>query len=145
MVICVVPEPAGPVGPGALAAAALLLVTSHGYVDAAEQVERNAQHAEVRDLVGFDVLCRTPGMDSDTAERVCRAALRATADDAARLLRDRADVDWDLALVAIGSAVRVVRAPGKPGALHRRTVRAVAAPTTSAIDVPTAPPTVRAS
>jgi hypothetical protein len=128
-----------------MAAAALLLVTSHGYLDAAEQVERSAQHADVRDLVGFDVLCRTPGMDSATAEHVCRDALRAAADDVAELLRHRADLDWDQALAAIGSAVRVVRAPGKSAALRHRTTRAVAVPTTSAIAVPAAPPTVRAS
>jgi hypothetical protein len=128
-----------------MAAAALLLVASHGYLDAAEQVERSAQHADVRDLVGFDVLCRTPGMDSATAEHVCRDALRAAADDVAELLRHRADIDWDQALAAIGSAVRVTRAPRTSAALRQSTSRAVAAPTAAAIDVPTAPPTVRAS
>jgi hypothetical protein len=124
-VLRAVAEPVGPTGPSALATAALLLVTSRGYSDAADRVEQWAKHADVRSMVGFDMLCHAPGMDAESAERVCRGALCAAVGDVAEWSRQHSDLDWDQAIVTIGSAVRLGReesTPLAPG--RRRTARA---------------------
>jgi hypothetical protein len=90
-------------------------------------------------MVGYDMLCRAPGMDAESAERVCRGALRAAAADVTDWSRQQADLDWDQAIVTIGSAVRIGResAPLAPG--RRRAVRAAkptpAKPPAEVIDV----------
>lgn len=122
-VLRAVAEPVGPSGPSALATAALLLVTSRGYSDAADRVERWAKHADVRSMVGFDMMCRAPGMDSESAEQVCRGALRAAAADVAEWSRQHSDLDWDQAIVTIGSAVRIGRESAPLAPARRRAVR----------------------